>query len=177
MLYGNRRGRKPRSGCWSPRLNVREFPDRGGEKTAFLYLSHWIEAGTSAAWRWSGQKTSICLLALGATAPRESVGGSVSRVNWCPSQWARQWVSESTRPSQWVGLLGIRSGDTCSWDLQLVLPPFCPQIPRIVRFHPLPTFPVQSLIRLLWNHAVAARRASARRSTLDPLLGIRINRC
>ena len=51
-----------------------------------------------------------------------------------------------------VGLLAYREGTVGICNCRC--PPFCPQIPRIVRFHLLPTFPVQSLIRLLWNHAV-----------------------
>ena len=42
-----------------------------------------------------------------------------------------------------MGLFGIRSGDTFSWDLQSLLQglPFCPKIPRIVRFPSIPRGP------------------------------------
>ena len=55
-----------------------------------------------------------------------------------------------------VGLFGICSCDAFSWDQQSLLPPFLDVNPGatdtddVVRFHLLPTFLFQSLIRLLW---------------------------
>ena len=65
------------------------------------------------------QKTSICLLTLGATEPRKNVRGNVSRFNW----WAFSAYAAVTRS---VGIC-----NRCCL-------PFSPQIPSIVRFHPLP---------------------------------------
>ena len=81
---------------------------------------------------------------------RMEMGGTPRSGRYKSELLHRVETSEGAFSRQLVGLFGICSGDTTDRISNRCCSPFWTLIPRIVRYHPLPTFPFQSLSRLLW---------------------------